>query len=534
MNILHPTTWIHPLTRKRLQRFRGLKRAWWAFWILVAIYGLSLFSELLCNEKPLWVRYNGKSYFPIFRFYPDDTFTGSGQMTRPNYKKLAETPSFAPGSGSRMVFPLIPYGPLEILAPASIHIPDEVKVVISREPRVASVDVDPQGVMVRYVNAEILLDAGPESMNGQKITAFVEIPTGLDAAIAQRFKNEQAPAVDFESQNKKTRPVALSLSPFSPRSQPPKTVRLTLREQASAIEKPASIMFSSDGNVKPGSEAAWAAVDGAMKPAILEGVQKRFAGTATTIDLSVGEVAYRARFEREEVRFPFRPVEGHPMGIDSAGRDVLARLLYGLRTSMTFGILLVIAAMLMGTLIGAVQGYYGGMTDLVGQRLIEIWESMPFLYVLILLGSIYGQGFMLLLIVYGIFNWIGISFYMRAEFLRLRKLPFVESARCMGLRSHKIILRHILPNALVPLITFFPFSLVGSIGVLAALDYLGFGLPPPTPSWGEMLSQAQEYNWAWWLVLYPSLALFAVMLLCVFVGEGVRTAFDPRKFSKME
>ena len=132
------------------------------------------------------------------------------------------------------------------------------------------------------------------------------------------------------------------------------------------------------------------------------------------------------------------------------------------------------------------------------------------------------------------FNWIGISYYARAEFLRLRRQPFVDAARCLGVRSDRIMARHILPNALTPIITFFPFSLVGAIGLLAALDYLGFGLPPPTPSWGELLNQAQKFRWAWWLIVYPSLALFVVMLLGVFVGEGVRDAYDPRPYSRME
>jgi microcin C transport system permease protein len=123
---------------------------------------------------------------------------------------------------------------------------------------------------------------------------------------------------------------------------------------------------------------------------------------------------------------------------------------------------------------------------------------------------------------------------MRAEFLRLRRQTFVEAARAMGLSHRRVIFRHVLPNALVPLITFSPFYLVGAIGSLAALDYLGFGLPPPTPSWGELLQQAQQFRWAWWLILYPSLALFVVMLLGVFVGEGVRNAYDPRPFSRME
>ncbi len=180
------------------------------------------------------------------------------------------------------------------------------------------------------------------------------------------------------------------------------------------------------------------------------------------------------------------------------------------------------------------QGYFGGWVDLAGQRIIEIWDALPFLYILMLMGSVFGRSFTLLLVCYGLFNWIGISYYMRAEFLRLRRQPFVEAARALGLPGYLIMYRHILPNALVPLITFFPFSLVSAIGTLAALDFLGFGLPPPTPSWGDLLAQGQEYLWAWWLTLYPSLALFMVMLLGVFVGEGVRQAFDPKPFSRME
>ena len=176
---------------------------------------------------------------------------------------------------------------------------------------------------------------------------------------------------------------------------------------------------------------------------------------------------------------------------------------------------------------------FGGGVDITAQRLIEIWSAFPFLYIMILMGSVYGRSFYLLLFCYGIFNWIGISYFIRGEFLRLRGQAFVETAKCMGISSFKIMVKHILPNAMVPVITFFPFSLVGAIGALAALDYLGFGLPPPTPSWGELLFQAQQYRWAWWLILYPSLALFIVMLLGVFIGEGIRNAYDPKRYTRL-
>jgi microcin C transport system permease protein len=266
---------------------------------------------------------------------------------------------------------------------------------------------------------------------------------------------------------------------------------------------------------------------------IKENVQNRYFGPVDNLTISLGNRKFRVEFLKEDVRFPFRPVKGHLMGIDGAGRDVLSRILYGLRTSMSFGLLLVVGSMVLGIAAGALQGYYGGLLDISGQRFIEIWSALPFLYIMILMGSIYGRSFSLLLFCYGLFNWIGISYYIRAEFLRLRKLPFVEAAKCMGGSSFKIIFKHILPNGMVPVITFFPFSLVGAIGSLAALDYLGFGLPSPTPSWGELLYQAQQYRWAWWLILYPSLALFIVMLLGVFVGEGIRNAYDPKRYTRL-
>ncbi|MCP4107746.1 MAG: ABC transporter permease subunit [Desulfobacteraceae bacterium] len=270
------------------------------------------------------------------------------------------------------------------------------------------------------------------------------------------------------------------------------------------------------------------------KKKVLRLVKNRFYDPVDKLSLVIEQKNYTAEFIKKDVRFPFRPVKGHIMGIDGAGRDVFARILYGLRTSMTFGLLLVFCSMVIGIIAGALQGYYGGILDITAQRLIEIWSALPFLYIMIFLGSIYGRSFALLLFCYGLFNWIGISYYIRAEFLRLRKQPFVEAAKCMGISSYKIIFRHILPNGLVPVITFFPFSLVGAISALAALDYLGFGLPPPTPSWGELLYQAQQYRWAWWLILYPSLALFTVMLLGVFVGEGIRNAYDPKRYIRLE
>jgi len=235
-----------------------------------------------------------------------------------------------------------------------------------------------------------------------------------------------------------------------------------------------------------------------------------------------------------EISFPFRPVPEHPFGIDAGERDVYARVVHGLRIALVFGLVLTLSGMLFGLLIGAVEGYFGGKTDILLQRGTEIWNALPFLYVMIFIGATVGRSFSVLLVCYAIFNWITVSYYVRAEFLRLRKCAFVEAAKVHGASTLRILFVHLLPNALTPLITLFPFLLMGAIGSLAALDFLGFGLPPMTPSCGELMQEAQQFRFAWWLVLFPGLALFIVMLLTVLVGEGLRDAFDPRQQSHLE
>lgn len=235
-----------------------------------------------------------------------------------------------------------------------------------------------------------------------------------------------------------------------------------------------------------------------------------------------------------EVSYPFRPVPEHPFGIDAGGRDVYARVVHGLRIALLFGLALALSGMLFGVVIGAVEGYFGGWADILLQRFTEIWSAMPFLYVMIFIGSTVGRSFGVLLVCYAIFNWIAVSYYQRAEFLRLRGRTFVEAAKMSGCSTARILFVHILPNALTPLITLFPFLLMGAIGSLAALDFLGFGLPPMTPSCGELLQEAQQFRHAWWLVVFPASALFVVMLLTVLVGEGLRDAFDPRPRARLE
>ncbi|OFZ12172.1 MAG: peptide ABC transporter permease [Bdellovibrionales bacterium RBG_16_40_8] len=228
--------------------------------------------------------------------------------------------------------------------------------------------------------------------------------------------------------------------------------------------------------------------------------------------------------------YPAPPSEVNWLGTDDRGRDVLARLVYGFRYSIVFALLVWLSTYMLGISLGAIMGYFGGRIDLFGQRVVEIFESVPTLLLLITLISIFDASLPLLIIFSAIFGWMHISVYTRAEFLRLRRREFVESARALGSSEWRVIFKHILPNALAPVVTFSPFTITGGISSLAVLDYLGFGLPAPTPSWGELLNQAQRnFTIAWWLAVFPSLALFLSLVVLNLIGEGAREAFDPRK-----
>ena len=338
------------LTRDRLIRFKKIRRAYYALWILGIAFCLSLFSEFIANDKPLYLRYNGRSYFPVLFFYSEKTFGGQYD-TEADYLKLRNDKAFL--RNGFMILPIIPHSPLH---------------------------------------------------------------SYLDLA----------------------------------------------------------------GNP------------------------------------------------------PHPPSSSHWLGTDSTARDVLSRLIYGFRICMTFALCLMIMGAVMGIIIGGVQGYLGGATDIIMQRLIEIWSSLPFLYVVILVGSVYGSNFILLLIVMGIFQWIGLSYYMRGEFYKLKDMTYVRAARAMGIGHISIFFRQILPNAITPVITIMPFSLIGGITSLTALDFLGFGLPPPAPSWGELLSQGLNNLYAPWIAVSTVSALFITLLLATFIGEGVREAFDPKSEYRIE
>lgn len=228
--------------------------------------------------------------------------------------------------------------------------------------------------------------------------------------------------------------------------------------------------------------------------------------------------------------YPSEPTSMNWMGTDDRGRDILTRLLYGLRYSITFAFLVWVITFLVGTILGGVMGYFGGRTDFWGQRIVEVLSTVPQFFLLIIIISIFKPTLFLLVILSSLFGWISISYYVRGEYLKNRKKEFVEAARAIGAGHTRIFFKHLLPNSLSPIITFSPFVIAGNITALASLDYLGFGLNPPTPSWGELLNQAQKhFTEGWWLAIYPSLALFLTLTMLSLIGEGVRDAMDPKE-----
>src|SRR5687767_1114807 len=242
---------------------------------------------------------------------------------------------------------------------------------------------------------------------------------------------------------------------------------------------------------------------------------------------------------------PNPPSREHPFGTDDRGRDVLVRLAYGFNISLTFAILVMLIADAIGIVVGAMLGYISGKIDLLGQRIIEIWSSLPFLYTIIIVSSIvvpiYIPGrmqvlqpsFLLLIAILAAFEWMGITYYIRGEFYREKAKDYVGAAIVTGVSVPGIMFRHILPNALTPVVSFAPFAIVANIASLVALDFLGFGLPAPTPSWGELIGQGTENLTKWWLVFFPLGFLFTTLLLVVFIGEAVREAFDPKEHSRL-
>ena len=278
-----------------------------------------------------------------------------------------------------------------------------------------------------------------------------------------------------------------------------------------------------------------------MVPAIeaeiksVAGAKSMFAAGKAAILMPVYPYSPREHLLDMPGRPPHRPGPAHLLGTDDSAADVFAQLAYGFRTSMAFALIVSLTGYIIGIIVGGVMGYFGGWVDILLQRFIEIWSSIPFLFMLIIIASIIQPTFLLLVsLIVVLQGWVGISYYIRGEFYREKSRDYVHAAVAMGASEWSVMMKHILPNSLVPLVTFAPFNVVGTIGSLVSLDYLGFGMPVGTPSWGVLLDQGMKYlKYYPHLILTPSIALAVTLFMVVMIGEAVREAFDPKVFSRL-
>jgi microcin C transport system permease protein len=359
---------LSPINKRRWQNFKANRRGYWSLWIFLVLFVIALFAEFIANDKPIFIHYDGKSYFPIFVRYPDTEF-GDDIGTAADYR-------------------------------------DE----------------------------------------------------HLQNFLDQHHAVEIWPPIRFSYNTIDDKPP----SPFP--------------------SKPTWMLSEKD--------CAFAAKNGYGK---------------------CGSLEYNW------------------LGTDDQGRDVLARMIYGFRLSVLFGLALTIVSSIIGVAAGAVQGYFGGWTDLLFQRFIEIWTSVPELYLLLIISSVLVPGFFVMLGILLLFSWTRLVGLVRAEFLRGRNFEYIQAARALGVSNTVIMFRHLLPNAMVATMTFLPFIMSSSVMTLTALDFLGFGLPPGSPSLGELLSQGKNNVQAPWLGLTGFFTVAAMLSLLIFIGEAVRDAFDPRK-----
>ncbi len=449
---------LDPLTRRRIDRFRRIKRGYYSLLILGAAVVLSIFAPYLAESRALLVWYDGQLFLPTFEYFSMDAF--------------GQDPPAAWGMGDLET----EYFRLQREWQGQRYLYDRERASTADDPAaLAALDRKYPGRRNYVVMPPIPWNPYENDFWYNEI--LNEIQATLDDGNVDRAE------------------------------------RLARRDGldglADAIYMDEIDRMLADPEASPTGDLQGLARSDAM--ASLEGLG---AVPPTPPDL-------RRR---------------HYFGTDSQGRDVAARLLYGFRISIFFALFLVFFGQLIGTVVGSLQGYLGGRFDLVSQRLLEILLAIPFLYVVIIMAALFAPTFWLLLSIMALFQWITITFYMRTEMYREKTREYCLAAKSYGASHLRIIFRHLLPNCLTPLVTFTPFAVVAAIFALTALDYLGYGLPAPTPSWGELLDQSlqAENRNKLWLTLAPFGALTTTLVLVVFIGESVREAFDPKQYARYE
>ena len=448
---------LDPITRRRIARFRKIKRGYYSLIILLAAIVLSVFAPFLAESRALLVIYQGQFYFPTFQYLDMTTFhqappTGWDGSLETEYLRLQ-----------------------------------------------------------REWQVERLLyqrDAAAAGNDAQKLAA-------LDARYPDRGDHVIMPAIPWDPYQ----------SDFWYNE-----ILNDIQAQLDAGDRAEAERLALDGHLDELSGLIHSgAIDAMLK-------DPKRSPTGNLVGLAQGGTMASLTGLARAAPNPPDSLRDHYLGTDGQGRDVAARLLYGFRISIFFSLFLVISGQVIGTIVGSLQGYFGGALDIVSQRVIEILVSIPFLYVVIILAALIVPNFWMLLAIMALFQWIGITFYMRTEMYREKTKEYCLAAKSYGASHWRIIFRHLLPNCLTPLVTFTPFLVVGAIFSLTALDYLGYGLPAPTPSWGEMMDQAlqTENRDKLWLTFAPFGAITVTLLLVTFIGESVREAFDPKRYSKYE
>lgn len=498
-------------------KFRKHRRGMFSLCLLVILYIISLFAEIICNDRPIILKTEKGIFFPAYKTYTEHQLWGNGEDKRATDFSTIPDDAWA-------IFPIYKASADTIFSVEDLQ--QHRRCILEVKPLYNSA----------YANFsfdyELIFATGDTNTFSSELVSlpFSRFNNALVARKANQSHDAIVTQLDANTDvilpaytARKSKPESFSI--IINRNSPIKSNRIyfeqTLEDAKKTILKQDFSRYLSNNDIDQLIISMEKTINGHYVQPIILFNDSGFPIAQLSINM-------------EAITWPYRPISGHPFGFDAAGRDVLARIIYGMRTALTFGIVLVISTMLIGIVAGSIQGYFAGWVDITGQRLTEIWCALPFIYIIILLGNTLGRSFGLLLFCYALFNWAGTAAYVRAEFLRLRGREFVDAARCQGLSKARIMFYHILPNALTPLITLLPFALVGAVGSLAMLDYLGFGMPDTAASWGALLQQAQAFRNAWWLILYPSLALFIVMLLGVFIGEGLRDALDPKPYSRME
>jgi ABC-type microcin C transport system permease subunit YejE len=449
---------LDPITRRRLERFRRIKRGYYSLLILVAAIVLSIFAPYLAESRALVVWYEGRPYFPTFEYFDMDTF--------------GQTPPPAWGQGD--------------LETEYLRLQREWQLerYLYRRER-AEVGDDPRAL------------AALEARYPNRRNRVVMPPIPWDPYQSDFWYNEVL------------NDVQILLDAGQVEAAEWLALRDRLNELAYLIRTGEVHAMLEDPDLSPTGDLLGLARSGAIPS--LRGL---------------GEVPPTPPDWRRR----------HYFGTDSQGRDVASRLLYGFRISIFFALFLVLFGQLLGTFVGSLQGYLGGRFDILSQRVIEVLIAIPFLYVVIIMAALFLPTFWMLLGIMALFQWISITFYMRTEMYREKTREYCLAAKSYGASHLRIIFRHLLPNCLTPLVTFTPFAVVGAIFALTGLDYLGYGLPAPTPSWGELIDQAlqPENRERLWLTFAPFGAITVTLVLVVFIGESVREAFDPKQYARYE